>query len=77
MKAVRPTGLYVFHGGCDGCPNGMEVCPTCQYMEADWSLPVQNPIELKQEREAKDMANLARKLRKISQKKMRVAEESE
>lgn len=43
MKAKRPNGGYIFHGGCHGCTNPLSVCPGCMYMEPDWDLPDLNP----------------------------------
>ena len=37
---------FIFHGGCHGCENTIDVCPTCQYMEADWTLPNRNTQDI-------------------------------
>ena len=59
MKAQRPDGGYVFHGGCDGCTQPLSVCPTCCYMKPDWNLPDRNPISIKEEKEKQAMMELA------------------
>lgn len=63
MMATRPDGGYVFHGGCNGCTQPLHVCPTCQYMEPDWSLPDRNPVNAEREKEKQAMKDLAYNLR--------------
>ena len=64
MKAKRPGGGYIFHGGCDGCTQHMSVCPSCQYMEADWTLPDMNPAHETEKQEKHRMVQLAKSLAK-------------
>lgn len=56
---------YLFHGGCCGCTNNLDVCPTCQYMLPDWSLPDKNPVNIKHKQEEDDMIAKAISLREI------------
>lgn len=64
VKAQRPNGGYVFHGGCDGCPNDLSICPTCCYMEANWRLPSKNPVEIERDKKRAEMRRLAKQRRK-------------
>lgn len=45
---------YLFHGGCIGCTNSLAICPACQYMEPNWSLPDLNP-KTKNEKEKREL----------------------
>ena len=60
MKAARSDGGYIFHGGCNGCTQPLKVCPTCCYMEPDWSLPNKNPAAIKAANEREVMKKHAR-----------------
>lgn len=50
---------HIFHGGCHDCPNDISICPTCQYMVPDWSLPDLNPAHQKREDERSKMQQRA------------------
>lgn len=50
---------YRFHGGCVDCDNDISVCPSCRYMEPDWSLPTMNPKEIKINKERSRMKSAA------------------
>lgn len=63
-KATRPNGEYVFHGGCDGCTEPLQVCPGCKYMRPDWNLPDLNPAHIEQGKEKEAMIRKALSLRK-------------
>ena len=60
MRAIRPNGGYVFHGGCSGCDNDISICPTCKYMEPNWSLPDRNPVNIRSQEEKIAMMEFAR-----------------
>ena len=68
MKATRPNRGYIFHGGCDGCTNKLEVCPTCRYMEPNWNLPDMNPVHIEEVKEKQKMKDLAYSLIKKTTK---------
>lgn len=36
IQATRPVHGEVYHAGCDGCVNPVEVCVKCMYFKADW-----------------------------------------
>lgn len=63
MKATRPDGGYVFHGGCGGCTQPLEICPACCYMGPNWSLPDQNQAHKLEEDERQSMMDMARAAR--------------
>jgi hypothetical protein len=60
FSAKRPNGQYVFHDGCDGCPNDLSICPSCCYMERNWDLPDRNPVNIAMERERWEMIKKAK-----------------
>ncbi len=64
MKAERPNGGYIFHGGCHGCTNPIQNCPDCRYMLPNWNLPDLNPYSIGLEKEREAMISLARTTKK-------------